>query len=111
VVYCADEIVLHPARASMRSLLRKVRLQAVHKHKLQPWGWRDLMKQVLPLDLQFWKSVYQDPNLQKWEKVQFAWVVHRVKWAIVGVIALVLIAKNSGRLSDFILNKKGREVR
>jgi glycosyltransferase involved in cell wall biosynthesis len=90
VVYCADAIVLHPARASMRSLLRKVRLQAVHKHTLQPWKWRDLVKQVLPLGLQFWQSVYQDPNLQKWEKVQFAWVVHRVKWAIVGVMVAIL---------------------
>jgi glycosyltransferase involved in cell wall biosynthesis len=86
VVYCANAIVHHPARASMRSLLQKVRLQAVHKHKLQPWKWRDLMKQILPLGLQFWATVKQDQNLRKWEKVQFAWVVYRVKWAIVGVM-------------------------
>jgi hypothetical protein len=65
-------------------------MQAVHKHKLKPFTGRDLAKQVLPLGLQFWATVKRDPNLypnlQKWEKVQFAWVVHRVKWAIAGVI-------------------------
>lgn len=93
VVYCADAIVLHPARLSMRSLLKKVRLQADHKHKLQPWKWRDLMKQVFPLGLQFWATVKRDPNLKKWEKVQFAWVVHRVKWAIVGVMVQLLLTR------------------
>jgi glycosyltransferase involved in cell wall biosynthesis len=94
VVYCADAIVCHPARSSMKSLLNKVRLQAVHKHKLQPWKWRDLVKQVLPLGLNFWRSVYRDPNLQKWEKVQFAWVVHRVKWEIVGVMVRSLLIRS-----------------
>lgn len=91
VVYCADMIVRHPARASMRSLLNKVRSQAVHKHKLQPWKRGDLVKQVLPLGLQFWRSVYRDPNLQKWEKVQFIWIVHRVKWAVAGVMVRSLL--------------------
>jgi hypothetical protein len=76
VVYCSNAIVLHPARSSMKALLQKVRLQAVHKHKLHRFTGGQLVMQLLPLGLQFWRSVGRDPNLRGWEKLQFGWVIH-----------------------------------
>jgi glycosyltransferase involved in cell wall biosynthesis len=94
VVYSPDAIVLHPARTSLRELLQKIRLQAIHQHKLKPYQLRHFLNQVLPLGLQFWRTVWRDPKLRRWEKLRFAWVIHRVKWAIAGVMVRYLTIRN-----------------
>ncbi|MBW4444373.1 MAG: glycosyltransferase family 2 protein [Plectolyngbya sp. WJT66-NPBG17] len=93
VVYCPDAIVFHPARSSMQSLLKKVRLQAVHGQKLHPFTWKRLVTQLLPLGSQFWRSGWRDPNLRGWEKLQFAWIIHRVKWEVAIVMVRSLLTR------------------
>jgi glycosyltransferase involved in cell wall biosynthesis len=79
VQYCAGAIVSHPARYTVRSLLRKVAMQARAIHRLNPVGVGDLIRFWLPLRV--WFSVFHDPNLPRlWNKLQFLIVLLLLRW-------------------------------
>jgi len=86
VIYCPTAVVWHPARATLRELLSKARRQTRANWKLQQLKGQKVsisLKQFLPLGLRFWRMVLRDetlPNLV--ERLQFGWVIHRLKWAI-----------------------------
>lgn len=83
VIYSREACVLHPARHTLHALLRKVRLQAQYKPLLNPWTWKDLFQQILPMGWRFYWSLVGDRNLPiLGAKVQFLLVVCAVKYVV-----------------------------
>jgi glycosyltransferase involved in cell wall biosynthesis len=84
VLYCEKAIVEHPARVTIEALLAKVRRQTRAQAKLCELR-REKLPRVncLPMGWRFFRAVLRDQNLLTLkEKLQFVWVMHRVKWAI-----------------------------
>lgn len=83
VVYSRDTYVLHPARNTLYTLLKKVRLQAQYKPLLKPWTWKDLFQQMLPLGWRFYWGLMGDRDLPTLRaKFQFFLMVCAVKYAV-----------------------------
>lgn len=95
VVYSSDVYAQHPARATLKALLKKVRLQARHKPKIEPWKVTDLLRQLLPMGLIFYQNLLRDRTLTTLgAKLQFALVIHYVKYAI------------AWQMTEFLLSEK-----
>lgn len=62
-VYSSDALVCHPARSTLRSLLKKVRLQAQHKPLLDNFSKGQIVALLKPLAREVWESLKTDSNL------------------------------------------------
>jgi len=86
IVFAEQAVVWHPARATLGALMAKARRQTRANHRiaeLKGERLRGAIGRFLPLGWQFWKTVLGDENLKGWrDKLAFAYVIHRVKWAI-----------------------------
>jgi GT2 family glycosyltransferase len=89
VVYCPSAIIQHPARSTLEALLVKGRRQARANVRLSQLCRKKAPTfSFMPMGWEFWRSVWRNRNLPTWqEKVSFACVVHRFKWAIALVLA------------------------
>jgi len=83
VAYSSEAIVFHPARATLKALLTKIRLQTQHKALLKPWRWKDVSGQLQPVNLRFYQSLMNDPVMvTPLQKLEYFLVFYRVKYAI-----------------------------
>jgi glycosyltransferase involved in cell wall biosynthesis len=84
VRYEERAIVHHPARATLSALLAKARRQTQAQITLGELRGECLPRiSFLPMGWQFFCHVARDENLPTLkEKLQFVWIMHRVKWAI-----------------------------
>jgi GT2 family glycosyltransferase len=84
VVYCAEAIVWHPARATLKDLLLKGRRQAGALRQLARLRGEKLPQcGFMPMGWEFWRSVWQDQNLPTCgEKLAFIRVMHCLKWVV-----------------------------
>lgn len=74
VQYCPEAIVYHPARGTLKGLMRKVSMQARAIHRISPVTWRDLIRFVIPLRVVI--STIGDSRLpQPWNKLRFLIVI------------------------------------
>ena len=85
-MFSENAVVWHPARATLGALMAKARRQTRANHRIAELKGERLKGAIgrfLPLGWQFWKTVLGDENLKGWrDKLAFAYVIHRVKWAI-----------------------------
>lgn len=73
VVYSPNALVFHPARSSVSTLFRKVRMQARHKR----FTWQEILNHLLPCNSAFWRLVWRDRNLPTLrKKLEFIGLVH-----------------------------------
>ncbi len=85
VRYAERAIVHHPARVTLSALLTKARRQTQAQITLGELRGECLPRvSFLPMSWQFFCQVWRDEQLPTLkEKLQFVWVMHRVKWTIV----------------------------
>jgi GT2 family glycosyltransferase len=82
VTYCPEAITFHPARTTLKSLLRKVSIQAYAIHRLNYARLSDLFRLTLPLRV--WTNTFANPQLPRsWNKIEFLWVLHLFRWVSV----------------------------
>lgn len=88
IAYCAEAVVYHPARSTLKALLSKGRRQARASVRLATLkGKPRPQASFLPLGYGFWRTVRHDPNLPTFkQKLVFIWVIHRLKWTIAATL-------------------------
>jgi glycosyltransferase involved in cell wall biosynthesis len=82
VVYSPTAIVYHPARSTLKALLKKARFQARSKAIFYPWTIKELINFLLPESRKFYRTIFRDRSLKGIEKLTFLFAHHALRYAI-----------------------------